>query len=120
MSIPAITNTAEQEAAFKWMEYFTSAKTTAEWSMKTGYIAVRKSATSDPTFKAYAAKNPQILVPLKQASTASAPFVDPTGGKITDALTKAADKVEIENIPAAVALKEAEDQAQQALDATSK
>ncbi len=120
MSIPAITNKAEQEAAFKWMEYFTSAKTTAEWSMKTGYIAVRKSATSDPTFKAYAAKNPQILVPLKQASTASAPFVDPTGGKITDALTKAADKVEIENIPAAVALKEAEDQAQQALDSTSK
>jgi multiple sugar transport system substrate-binding protein len=51
-----------------------------------------------------------------QASHASAPFQDPTGGKINDALTIAADKVQIENIPAAEALKEAQQTAQAALD----
>ena len=116
MSIPAVTSVDKQQAAVEWMKFFTSTKITAQWSMKTGYIAVRKSATDDPTFKANAKKNPQILIPLKQASTATAPFVDPTGGKITDALTKAADKVEIEGIPAAQALKQAEVEAQQALD----
>lgn len=120
ISIPSVTSTEKQEAAFKWMEYFTSAKVTAKWSMKTGYIAVRKSATEDADFKAYAKKNPQILVPLKQAATATAPFVDPTGGKITDALSKAADKVEIEGVPAAQALKDATTEAQQALDSISK
>jgi len=102
------------------MEFFTNAKNTADWSMKTGYIAVRKSAREDSTFKEFAKKHPQIAVPLKQAETASAPFVDPTGGKITDALKKAADKVEIENVPADTALKAAETEAQQALDDVSK
>lgn len=42
--------------------------------------------------------------------------VDPTGGKIFDALVIAADKVEIENVPAADALNEAARTAQAALD----
>lgn len=116
MSIPAITDKTQQEAAFKWMEYFTSAPVTADWSMKSGYIAVRKSATKEAAYAAFAKTNPQILVPITQASSGSSPFVDPTGGKILDALSKAADKVEIENIPAADALKSAQKEAQQALD----
>ena len=45
--------------------------------------------------------------------------VDPTGGKIFDALAIAADKVEIENIPARDALDEAARTAQAALDAVN-
>lgn len=46
--------------------------------------------------------------------------VDPTGGKIFDALAIAADKVEIENVPAADALNEAARTAQAALDEVMK
>jgi len=43
-------------------------------------------------------------------------FTDPTKGKIIDALRVAADQVEIQNIPAATALKQAARTAQRALD----
>lgn len=116
ISIPAITPPEQQEAAFKWIKFFTSAEKTADWSMKTGYISVRKSAQDVPAFKEFAKKNPQILIPLKQAETATPDFVDPTGGKILDALSKAADKVEIEGVKAETALNEAKAEAQKALD----
>lgn len=45
---------------------------------------------------------------------------DPTGGKIFDALTIAADKVEIEGISAKEALDEAAATAQKALDSVAK
>lgn len=116
ISIPAGASPEEQEAAFKFAKFFTNAKMTAKWSMETGYIAVRKSAREEAEFKKFAEENPQILVPLQQAETATPPFIDPTGGKILDALSKAADRVEIEGIPAADALKEAKEEAQRALD----
>lgn len=114
--IPAQASPEQQQAAFKWLTYFSKASNTAKWSMNTGYIAVRQSALDDAAFKAFSAKNPQIEVPLKQASHASAPFQDPTGGKITDALKVAADQVQINNVPAAQALQEAQQKAQQELD----
>ncbi|MDO6451903.1 ABC transporter substrate-binding protein, partial [Oceanobacillus profundus] len=43
-------------------------------------------------------------------------FFDPTNGKIMDALAIAADQVQIENIPAEKALKQAAKRAQRALD----
>ncbi|OMC91046.1 ABC transporter substrate-binding protein [Paenibacillus odorifer] len=109
-------NDSEKEAAIKWLTYFTNAENTASWSINTGYISVRQSALQDPAFVSFSESNPQIKVPLMQASHGSAPFQDPTGGKINDALTIAADKVQIENIPAAQALKEAQETAQAALD----
>jgi len=120
ISIPAVTSKEQQEAAFAWMKFFTSAEMTAEWSMRTGYIAVRQSARDIAKFQEFAKQNPQILVPLKQAETATAPFIDPTGGKILDALSIAADKVEIEGIPAQQALAEAKKEAQKALDKVKK
>ncbi|MCP3776594.1 ABC transporter substrate-binding protein [Paenibacillus sp. MZ04-78.2] len=106
----------QQKAAMKWLAFFTSPENSASWSMNTGYIAVRNSSLEDPAFKAYSEKNPQSQVPLQQAMKSSVEFVDPTGGKIFDALNIAADKVQIENVPAAVALKEAKEKAQKALD----
>lgn len=114
--IPAGVSAEQQQAAFKWLTFFMSAENTAFWSMNTGYIAVRQSAQDTEEFKAYAEQNPQSTVPLQQAAHASAPFIDPTGGKITDALTIAADKVQISNIPAVEALKEAKETAQRELD----
>ncbi|QYR20970.1 ABC transporter substrate-binding protein [Paenibacillus sp. sptzw28] len=114
--IPAKASDEEKQAAFKWLSFFNNSKNTAFWSMKTGYIAVRQSALKDPAFITYSEQNPQSKIPLMQAAHGSEPFQDPTGGKINDALSIAADKVEIENIPAAEALKEAKEVAQKALD----
>ncbi|GBF73537.1 ABC transporter substrate-binding protein [Paenibacillus sp. 598K] len=114
--IPAKASEEQQQAAYQWLTFFSSPENTAYWSMNTGYIAVRQSALEDPEFKAYSEANPQSKVPLLQASQASMPFIDPTGGKITDALTIAADKLQIENIPAETVLREAQATAQAALD----
>jgi multiple sugar transport system substrate-binding protein len=118
--IPAKASPEQQQAAVKWFTFFMSAENTAFWSMNTGYIAVRQSALENPDFVAYSKNNPQATIPLKQATHASAPFQDPTGGKIMDALKVAADKVEISNVPAEKALKEAKETAQRALDAVHK
>lgn len=114
--IPAGASPGQQQAAYKWLTFFSKTENTAEWSINTGYIAVRNSALDDPAYKAFSEANPQIKVPLMQAGTASSPFIDPTGGKISDALSIAADKVQIENIPAEIALKEAKETAQRELD----
>lgn len=106
----------KQAAAFKWLSFFTNTKNTAKWSIETGYIAVRNSAAEDAAFVAYTKENPHFAAPLKQAKTASPYFADPTNGKINDALKLAADRVEIENRPAAEALKEAQQIAQKELD----
>ncbi|WP_456279549.1 ABC transporter substrate-binding protein [Bacillus sp. AK128] len=118
--VPAVADKAQQEAAFKFLTFFTSAEKTAEWSINTGYIPVRISAQDVPAYKEFAAENPQIAVPLQQAQQATPPFIDPTGGKIFDALSKAADRVEIEGISAEEALKAAKEEAQRELDKVSK
>lgn len=107
----------EKAGVYDFMKFFTTPENQAKWSMNTGYVAVRKSTQDVEEFKTYAEENPQALVPLRQASHGSAALVDPTGGKILDALTVAADKVELENIPAKEALDEAQKTAQEALDA---
>jgi multiple sugar transport system substrate-binding protein len=107
---------AQKEAAFRWMNYFTSAAVTANFSMRTGYIPVRLSCIETPKYKAYTDLNPQALVPLKQAEFARKSFLDFTGGKIDTAVEDACDLVQIENVPAAVALEEAQRIAQAALD----
>ncbi|MFF2909288.1 ABC transporter substrate-binding protein [Paenibacillus sp. NPDC057934] len=114
--IPSKASDDQKQAAMKWLAYFTNSENTAFWSIQTGYISVRQSALQDPEFVKFSESNPQIKIPLMQAAHGSAPFQDPTGGKITDALKIAADKVEIQNIPAAQALQEAKKTAQAALD----
>lgn len=114
--IPAGVSEEQKAAAYKWLTFFSKTENTASWSISTGYIAVRSSALEDEEYKAFSEKNPQIKVPLMQAAHASAPFQDPTGGKINDALKIAADKVQIGNLSAEQALKEAKETAQKELD----
>ena len=106
----------EKEGVYEFMKFFTTPENQAKWSINTGYVAVRKSTEDDPDFKAYTDENPHALVPLQQAMHGSIIPEDPTGGKIADALSIAADKVEIEGISAKEALDEAQKTAQEALD----
>lgn len=106
----------EKQAGFEWLTYLTSAESTAEFSMKTGYIPVRKQVLEVPEFKEYLEEHPQAKVPIEQMEFSQMNFIDPTGGKILQALSDAADLVEIENVPAQEALDKAQEIAQEALD----
>lgn len=114
--MPVGTPDVAAKGAFAFMRFYTSAVNTARWSMFTGYIPVRESVLQDADYQKYVAANPQAAVPVQQAKSASMDFIDPTKGKILDALTVAADQVEIENKPAQQVLTEAARKAQKALD----
>lgn len=113
--IPKDISEEEKQGAYEFIKYFTSAKVSAQWSIASGYISVNKDSVNDPDFKKHISENPQALVPTAQAAHASKAFIDPTGGKISDALKKAADKVELENVSAKEALDEAQKVAQEEL-----
>lgn len=105
------------KGAYDFMKFATSTEKTAEWSMATGYIPVRNNVTDYGPYAEFVKKQPQALIPVEQANNNGVgPFVDPTGGKINDALNVAKDKVEIEGVPAKKALDEAAKVAQEELD----
>lgn len=115
--IPLGVSDEQAQAAYKMIKFFTSTDMTAEWSTRTGYIAVRLSAQNSPVLKEAAQTTmPAITVPLEQLKFAQPDFIDPTGGKIWDAMVKAGDRVQIEGIAAKQALDEAAAEAQAALD----
>lgn len=117
LTVLADASAEAKQGAFEFLKYLTNTEHTAQWSLKTGYIAVRLSAQEDPAYAEHAAKNPQILVPLTQAAEIGAAYVlDPTGNEIYDALDTACDLVEIELVDAQEALDEAAKVAQKALD----
>ncbi|WP_244834570.1 ABC transporter substrate-binding protein [Clostridium sp. BJN0001] len=116
LSVPENVSDEEKEGAYEFIKFFTRPDISAEWSIASGYISVNKNTQDDENFKEFISKNPQAAVPLKQAMHASEMFIDPTNGKILDALKVAADKVEIENIDAKEALDEAQKIAQEELD----
>lgn len=116
LAIPSGVSDEEKQGAYEFIKYFTSAKVSAEWAIASGYISVNKGSASTPEFIEHVKKNPQAAVPAAQATHATKVFIDPTDGKIIDALKNAADKVEIENIPAKEALDEAQKIAQEAIN----
>lgn len=110
----------EKQGVYEFMKFFTEPKQQAKWSMETGYVPVRQSTQDVEEYKSYTQENPQALVPFAQAQHGSILPEDPTGGKIFDALTVAADQVEIEGISAKEALDQAWETAQKALDNVEK
>ena len=114
--VPEKASEEQKNAGAKWIQYFTSPEISAKWSKAIGYIPVRKSANDVEEYKQFIEENPYAGVPFEQAQTASPSFVDPTGGAISDELSKAADKLELQNVDAAEALAEAKKNAQAALD----
>lgn len=107
----------QQQGAWEFVKFFSEANQTASWSVETGYIPIRNSAVETEIYKNKLQENPYFSIPLEQAKTNGIPpFVDPTGGKIYAEIDLAKDKVLIQNIPAAEALKEAKKKAQAELD----
>lgn len=116
MSILEKSSDEEKKGAYEFMAYFTNVDNQIKWTKSVGYVAVNKAITENKDYQAYVKENPQALVPFEQAKHASVLPIDPTDGAIYDALKIAADKVELENVPAQKALDEAQETAQKALD----
>ncbi|MGG8343853.1 ABC transporter substrate-binding protein [Streptococcus uberis] len=116
MDVLAKSTKEEQKGAFDFMKYFTNVENQVKWTKAVGYVAVNKAITENADYKAYVKDHPQALVPFEQAKHGSVLPVDPTDGAIYDALKVAADKVELENVPAQEALDQAQETAQKALD----
>jgi multiple sugar transport system substrate-binding protein len=114
--IPTFTKDEIAMAAFEWIEYFTSKEITGKWSMETGYLPIRMSVIDNSEFRSYMEKNEHLKVAMDQMKKTTSITYDPTGGSIYEALRIAAEKVEILNIPTQIALDEAQNLAQQALD----
>lgn len=116
MLVPEMTQDAEKEAAKAWINYFASQEVQANWSMTIGYVPIRSSVEEVEEYATFVSENPYANVAFEQALTATPSFIDPTNGQITDALSIAADKVELQNVSAQEALDEAQAIAQAALD----
>lgn len=116
LSVLAKSSEEKQAGAYDFMKYFTNVKNQAKWSMSTGYVPVNKGVLDDDDYMKYTQENTQALVPYTQAEHGSIYPYDPTNGAVKDALKIAADKVEIDGVPAKEALDEAQKTAQKALD----
>ena len=108
---------AEMQGAYEFMRYFTDVDAQIKWNETVGYVAVNKKILENSDYQSFLKENPQAAVPLSQADHGSIYPVDPTNGKVYDALKIAADKVEIDGTDAKEALDEAQKTAQEALDA---
>lgn len=117
MSVFENSSEAEKQGAYEFLRYFMSVESQVAWNTTVGYVAVNKQILDDPTYQEFLESHPQAAVPFSQAEHASLYPVDPTNGQVYDALKIAADKIEIDNIPAQQALDEAQKTAQEALDA---
>jgi sn-glycerol 3-phosphate transport system substrate-binding protein len=63
---------AQQEAAFKFVKWATTPQRTAQWSIDTGYVAVRSDAFEMPVMKQYIAGFPPAAVARDQLPYAKA------------------------------------------------
>jgi multiple sugar transport system substrate-binding protein len=61
---------AQKQAAWQFLKFLTEPAQTAYWSMKTGYMPVRRSALATPALKAYYAQYPDRLAPINQLDNA--------------------------------------------------
>jgi len=78
----------QQQAALKFVKWITSPKRAAQWSIDTGYIAVRPDASNTPEMKAYAEHFPMSQVGLDQLQYAVAEFSTHENQRVTKALNR--------------------------------
>ncbi|OBJ63373.1 ABC transporter substrate-binding protein [Mycobacterium asiaticum] len=66
LAIPAKLSEERKLNALKFIAYLTSSRSTVYFSQRTGYLAVRKSAVSDPSEQRYLTENPNARVAFDQ------------------------------------------------------
>jgi sn-glycerol 3-phosphate transport system substrate-binding protein len=80
------TSPAEQKAALQFMKWITSPERAAQWSIATGYVAVRPDAWETDVMKKYVAEVPAALVARDQLEYAVAELSTHDNQRVTKAL----------------------------------
>ena len=106
---------AEQEAAFKFIRWITTAARAAQWSADTGYVAVRGDAYDTDALKKYTADFPAALVARDQLPFAVAELSTHENQRVTKALNDGLQAALTGGKPAAQAMKEAQAEADRIL-----
>ncbi|MCI3922334.1 ABC transporter substrate-binding protein [Paenibacillus sp. TRM 82003] len=106
---------AKQEAAWKFIKFMTETERAAQWSIDTGYVAVRKSAYETDIMKKYTEEFPQALVARDQLQFANAELSTHDNGKVTKALSDQLQAALTGSTDPASALKKAQEEADKAL-----
>ncbi|WP_201305288.1 ABC transporter substrate-binding protein [Paenibacillus puerhi] len=110
----------KQEAAWKFVKFMTETERAAQWSIDTGYVAVKKSAYETETMKKYAAEFPAALVARDQLQYAAAELSTHNNGKVMKVLSDQVQAVLTGSLSPADALKKAQEEADKALAAFNK
>ena len=108
---------ANLAAAWKFIQFMTSADIQADWSINTGYIPGRKSSMDTQAMKDYIAKTPQAAVAPQGLQYAGAELAAHNNAQIQKALGDAVQAVLTGKAAPADALKSAQQQADQILSA---
>jgi sn-glycerol 3-phosphate transport system substrate-binding protein len=104
-----------QAAAWKFVQFMTSADIQADWSINTGYIASRQSAYQTQAMKDYLAKTPQASVAPQGLQYAGAELATHDNAQVQKFLGDAVQAVITGKNAVADALKAAQQQADQLL-----
>lgn len=104
-------------AAFKFMQFMSSADIQADWSINTGYIAARKSAYDSTAMKDYVAKTPQAAVAPNGLQYAKAELATHANAQVQKALGDAVQAAITGKSTPSAALTAAQQQADQILAA---
>ena len=80
---------AQQEAAFKFVQWITQPERAAQWSMNTGYVAVSSAAYNTPLLKKYGQDFPAALVARDQLPVSVAEFSTHDNQRVTKVLNDA-------------------------------
>ncbi len=106
---------AEQEAAFKFIKWVTTAERAAQWSVDTGYVAVRSDAYETPALKKYAAEFPAAVVARDQLPHAVAELSTHENSRVTKAFNDGLQAGLTGTKPPAQAMKDAQTEADRIL-----
>ncbi|OAO89192.1 hypothetical protein AXX17_ATUG03440, partial [Arabidopsis thaliana] len=114
------TSPEKQAASWEFIKYMTAPEQAALFSSSSGYVGVRKSAYDTEVMKTYTAGFPQALVARDQLEYAFRELSTHNHGKVSSALTNQIQSALAGKTDAASALKQAQEEADQALAAFNK
>jgi sn-glycerol 3-phosphate transport system substrate-binding protein len=105
----------EKAAALKFIKWMTQPERTAEWSIKTGYVATRPDAYKTSTMERYAKGFPPAVVARDQLEYATAELAVHENGRVYKILNDAIQAVVTGQKTPAAAMKQAQAQADRVL-----
>jgi sn-glycerol 3-phosphate transport system substrate-binding protein len=108
---------AHQDAAWRFIRWMVTPERAAQWSMASGYIAVRRSAYDVPAMKEFVDKNPEYLVARDQLQYASGKIMAPNFQRLREILKRALDDATGGRVAPDAALRRAQQEAEAVLGA---